>query len=83
MSLNKLYALGEGDEDWGEDGGWGDDGPGGFRGRGGWRGPRGRGMSRGMEASLTEIIFRFIYEPPGDHRGHFRGSCCPKSQRKM
>lgn len=60
--LSLIFVIaGEGDEDWGDDGGWGEDGPGGFRGRGGWRGPRGRGM-RGFGRG---------FGPPG--RGFGRG----------
>ena len=57
-------AAGEGDEDWGYDGGWGEDGPGGFRGRGGWRGPRGRGM-RGFGRGGFGRGFGRGFGPPG------------------
>ena len=56
-------GVGEGEEDWGDDGGWGEDGPG-FRGRGGWRGPRGRGM-RGFGRGGFGRGFGRGFGPPG------------------
>ena len=58
-------GVGEGEDDWGDDGGWGEDGPGGgFRGRGGWRGPRGRGM-RGFGRGGFGRGFGRGFGPPG------------------